>query len=73
MALTAGTYAFTVTADDGVRLYVDGSLVIDRWVDQGATTYTANVPLGAGSHTVVMAYYENAWDAVAHLSVLGAA
>ncbi len=71
--MSAGTYAFTVTADDGVRLYVDGKLVIDRWVDQGATTYTVSVPLGAGTHTVVMAYYENAWDAVAHLSVLSAA
>jgi hypothetical protein len=68
MALTAGTYAFSVTADDGVRLYVDGSLVIDHWADQGATTYTANVPLSAGTHTVVMQYYENAWDATAKLS-----
>jgi hypothetical protein len=69
MTLGAGTYAFTVTADDGVRLFVDGTLVIDRWVDQGATTYTANVSLAGGSHTVVMQYYENAWDATAHLSV----
>ena len=38
MSFAAGTYAFTVTADDGVRLFVDGMLVIDRWVDQGATT-----------------------------------
>jgi PKD repeat protein len=72
MALAAGTYAFTVAADDGVRLFVDGQRVIDRWVDQGATTYSANVALGSGSHTVVMEYYENAWDATAHLSVRNA-
>jgi hypothetical protein len=72
MALAAGTYAFTVTADDGVRLFVDGQRVIDRWVDQGATTYSANIALGSGSHTVVMEYYENAWDATARLSVRNA-
>jgi glucose/arabinose dehydrogenase len=69
LTLTAGTYTFSVTADDGVRLFVDGSLVIDRWVDQSATTYTVNMPLSAGTHTVVMQYYENAWDATAKLSV----
>ena len=67
--VAAGTYTFTVVADDGVRLYVDGVLVVDRWVDQGATTYTATIALTAGSHKVVMEYYENAWDATAHLSV----
>jgi hypothetical protein len=65
----AGTYVFTVTADDGVRLFVDGKLVIDRWVDQSATTYTTNLALASGQHTVVMEYYENGWDATAHVRV----
>jgi type IV pilus assembly protein PilY1 len=67
--MTAGTYTFTVRADDGLRLYVDGKLVLDKWIDQSATTYTVNVPLTAGTHTVVMQYYENTWDATAHLSI----
>ena len=61
-----------MTADDGVRLRVDGQLVVDRWVDQSAATYTANVALTAGPHTIVMEYYENAWDATAKLSVSNA-
>ena len=69
MTFEAGTYAFTVTADDGVRLFGDGQLVIDRWVDQSVSTYTVSLALTAGQHTVVMEYYENAWDAVAKLSV----
>ena len=70
--LAAGTYAFSVSADDGVRLYVDGRLLIDRWVDQSATTYTTSLALSAGQHTIVMEYYENSWDAVAKLSVSNA-
>ena len=40
---TAGTHTFTATADDGVG-YLDGTLVIDQWKDQSATTYTASRP-----------------------------
>lgn len=64
---TGGTWRFTTTTDDGVRLYVDGALVIDRWIDQGPTTYTANVTLAPGNHTIVFAYYEKGGGAVAQL------
>jgi len=66
-----GTYRFTVTGDDGVRLYIDGQLWIDQWHDQGATTYTADVSLSAGDHVVVFEYYENGGGAVALLSWMG--
>nr|MDT0667446.1 PA14 domain-containing protein [Micromonospora sp. DSM 115978] len=35
-----GDSTFTVTADDGVRLYLDDTLVIDEWQDQGGVTCT---------------------------------
>ncbi len=63
----AGTYTFVARADDGVRVYVDGTRIIDAWRDQGATTYQAPLTLPAGEHVVVMEYYENAVDAVASL------
>jgi hypothetical protein len=66
--LAAGSYIFSATADDGVRLYVDGQLVIDKWIDEGATTYTASVPLVAGTHEIKLEYYENWGDAVVRLS-----
>jgi len=68
LALTAGTYRFTTMTDDGVRLFVDGQLKIDKWVDQGPTEWQADVPLSAGEHTVVMEYYENGGGAVARLT-----
>ena len=64
----ASAYRFSVTGDDGVRLYVDGQLKIDKWFSQGATTYTADVALTAGAHEVKLEYFESAGPAVAFLS-----
>jgi hypothetical protein len=63
----AGTYTFCVTVDDGVRVWVDGYLIIDQWKLQGATTYCASQYLSAGTHIVQMAYFENTGYAVAKL------
>ncbi len=65
---TSGWYAFTVTADDGVRLYVDGTRILDRWVDQPATTYRVGRWLSAGYHTVTVEYYERTGNAVIRVS-----
>jgi hypothetical protein len=42
-------------------------LIIDQWKDQGATIYTATVPLTAGEQQIRMEYYENGGGAVAVL------
>lgn len=63
-----GTYRFTVTSDDGFRLLVDDQLQLDKWFDQPSTTYTVDVPLSAGSHTIRMEYYQTTGQAVASLS-----
>lgn len=59
---TAGTYDFTVGADDGVRLYIDDRLVIDEWQEQSYTTFTIPVYLTAGYHKLKIEYYENTGD-----------
>lgn len=58
---------FTATADDGIRLYVDGVVLIDEWHDQGTTTYRATHDVALGEHTVTLEYYENDASAVARL------
>ncbi len=68
MTFTPGDYEFAVTADDGVRLYVDGVQVIDRWIDQAPTTYRKTLPLDGGPHEIVMEYYENTGGAVARMA-----
>ena len=64
----AGSSTFTVTADDGFRLYIDGVLVMDHWQDQAATTYTQTLATTAGNHTVMFEYYENMGLATANLT-----
>jgi hypothetical protein len=64
----AGTYRFTVRVDDGVRLWIDDVLVLDRWIPQPATTYVVDRTLGAGYHNLRLEYYEAAGQAVAQLS-----
>jgi hypothetical protein len=70
---SAGDYTFTARADDGVRVYVDGTTVIDAWRDQSPTTYRATKTLTAGTHEVVVEYYDSGWDAVAQVSWTGGA
>jgi glucose/arabinose dehydrogenase len=64
----AGTYEFKTTSDDGIRLWVDGQLLIDNWVDQAATTKLATKALSVGAHAVKVEYYEHAGNAVAQVS-----
>jgi hypothetical protein len=68
-APVSGNYTFSTTADDGVRLWVNGQLLIDNWVDQSATTKTsAAVALVAGTrYDIKMEYFEHGGDAVAKL------
>jgi hypothetical protein len=71
-SFTAGTYRFSVTADDGIRLYIDNNLIINQWIDQGATTYTADMTLTAASHAIKVEYYDGTQDAVAMFSYAAA-
>jgi len=63
------TYTFYTTTDDGVRLWVNGQLVIDQWIDQGPTEWSGSISLVAQErYNIEMDYYENAGGAVATLS-----
>jgi hypothetical protein len=66
--LAAGTYRFTATSDDGMRVYVDGSLVINEWYDHSAKTVSVDKALAGGHHLIQVEYYENSVDAVARFS-----
>jgi hypothetical protein len=59
----AGTYRFFVHSDDGVRVWVDGQLIIDQWHDATAEIYSHALTLSSGVHSLRVDYYENLGDA----------
>jgi hypothetical protein len=62
------TYTFFTTSDDGVRLWVNGKLVVNNWTDHAATVNSGTIALTAGEkYDVRMDFYENAGAAVAKL------
>jgi hypothetical protein len=62
------TYTFETACDDGTRLWVNDTLLIDNWIDQIETKKTGIIDLTAGmKYNVKMEYYENASGASAHL------
>ena len=68
----AGTYTFYITADDGVRLWVNDQLLVDGWVDQSATEYQGTINLAeCTTYPIRVEYYENGGDAVCKLEWTG--
>ena len=57
VTLPGGVFTFTIAADDGIRVKVDGATILDRWIDQAAT-YRVDLPLEAGNHKIAVEYYE---------------
>jgi LysM repeat protein len=53
-----GTYRFYTKVDDGVRVYVDGELIISSWRDGGFRLYSKDRSLASGDHTIQVEYYD---------------
>jgi hypothetical protein len=66
--VTPGMYRFTATSDDGIRVWVDGALIIDEWYDHAPVTVSVDRSLTAGHHLVLVEFYENTGWAVAKVS-----
>ncbi|MBL9117647.1 MAG: PQQ-dependent sugar dehydrogenase [Verrucomicrobiaceae bacterium] len=68
LAPVTGLYTFATETDDGVRLWVDSQLLIDKWINQGTTRYTGAISLTAGQlYEVEMHYFDNFGGALARL------
>ncbi len=57
-----GVYRFFAVADDSVRLYVDGNLVLNEWHGSTNDVYSVDLPL-SGAHQLVVEYAEHTGDA----------
>lgn len=53
-----GTYRFTVRADDGVRVYVNNTVVIDRFTESPGSEHIVDQNLPTGNHIITVEYLE---------------
>jgi hypothetical protein len=68
LAVESGTYTFRTNSDDGVRLWVNGQLVIDNWTNHAPTYNTGTITLQAGvKYDIRLEYYEAAGGALLQL------
>src|SRR5207249_11713330 len=69
LAVETGTYTFRTTSDDGVRLWVDGRLLVDDWTDRGPTSHTAAITLEAGrKYDITLEYFDDLGGATVRLA-----
>jgi len=60
-----GPYTFFARADNGVRFYLDGVLLINEWYSNGRIMYTIELEL-SGRHYLQVEYYDNAGPALVY-------
>ncbi len=68
-----GSYTFTAVTSDGMRIYIDGNVVLNQWNNQGPATYTVQQTLTQGVHEITVQYYDVTETSVAHLTWQGGA
>jgi hypothetical protein len=61
VVLAPGTYTVRTISDDGVRVWIDGSIAIDHWTPHGSALDFAS--LGGGRHEIRVQYYQvDGWN-----------
>ena len=67
-ALFTEEYTFETTSDDGIRLFVDGELIIDNFTNHAATIDRGTIRLEAGvRYDIRLEYYERTGRAIVQL------
>lgn len=68
LSFSEGSYRFTITADDGVRFWIDGQIVVDEWRDGMLTDHSFDTHLSKGQRALHLEYYENLGGAMIRLT-----
>lgn len=67
-AVFSETYTFRVETNDGVRLWVNNQLLVDKWFDQSAKVWSGSIALiGGQKYDIRMEHYDNTGPAYARL------
>lgn len=64
LKMAPGKYVFRSISDDGIRVYVDGRMIIDRWNHHGATADSASIFMDDGPHTIRVEYCQEDGGAI---------
>lgn len=65
---SGGTYRFKATMDDGMRVWIDGRMIMDFWYDSQEHSEVVDVTLAQGDHDIRIDYYDAGAVAVAEFS-----
>ncbi|MBW4578140.1 MAG: hypothetical protein KME42_01020 [Tildeniella nuda ZEHNDER 1965/U140] len=67
-AKTSETYTFYTRSDDGIRLWVNGQLLINNWTDHDVIENSGSIALVAGqSYDIKLEYYDSTGGATSQL------
>jgi DNA-binding beta-propeller fold protein YncE len=69
-AISTGEHKFQMSVNDGVRLWVNGQLLVDSWVDRTSTSHITSAGMTLTKdqrYSITIEYYENTGPAVAKL------
>jgi glucose/arabinose dehydrogenase len=67
-APVTGTYTFYTVSNDGVRLWVNGLLIVNNWTNHGITENSGTISLTGGQrYDIRMEFYEDLSTAAARL------
>ena len=64
-AFNGGEKSFFARTDDGMRVWIDDTQLLDKWFPQGATTYYLRHTPSANPHRMRVEYYEQGGGATA--------
>jgi len=58
LVLPAGRYRLDTVSDDGIRVLVDGKVVLEDWTWHGPTPHAVDLDLAAGAHSMRVEHFE---------------
>ena len=64
---TSGVYTLYLKSEDGGQVFLDGSLIINKWGIQPLTEWSTTVTLMAGEHALQVTYMANNGNSECHL------
>ena len=64
---STGSYLFATASDNGIRVTIDGTSVINDWTSHFSSTQYGTITLSAGQHDIQVEYFEDTGDGKALL------